>query len=103
VDAARGRSVGERVLVLVRPEVLEVSPAENGGALAGEVVSHTFLGSVTRVKVAVGEGELTADVPTVRVDSLPVGARVTASFPPSGARLLDLSADEPPHELDVEA
>jgi putative spermidine/putrescine transport system ATP-binding protein len=102
VDAARGRARGERVLVLVRPEVLEVSPAENGSALSGEVVSHTFLGSVTRVKVLVGEGELTADVPTVRVDSLPVGARVSASFPPASARLLDLSADEPPHEIEVE-
>ncbi|HEY3182993.1 MAG TPA: ABC transporter ATP-binding protein [Gaiellaceae bacterium] len=103
VDAARGRATGERVLVLVRPEVVEVSPGENGGVLAGEVVSHTFLGSETRVKVAVGDGELTADVPTVRVDSLPVGARVTASFPPASARLLELSADEPPKQVDVEA
>src|SRR5215210_5272264 len=57
VDAARGRVPGERVLVLVRPEVLEVAPVENGGepagGLAGEVVSHTFLGSLTRVEVDV--------------------------------------------------
>jgi putative spermidine/putrescine transport system ATP-binding protein len=97
VDAARGRAEGDRVLVLVRPEVLAVEPVENGAApdaLVGEVVSHTFLGSVTRVRVSVGEGELTADVPTVRVESLTVGTRVVASFPSASARLLDLG-DEP--------
>ena len=92
VDAARGRAPGERVLVLVRPEVVELEPSANGAALGGVVVSHTFLGSVTRVKVDIGGGELTADVPTVRVDSLPVGARVAASFPASSARLLSLPA-----------
>jgi putative spermidine/putrescine transport system ATP-binding protein len=93
VDAARGRAAGERVLMLVRPEVVQLEPAENGaGALAGEVVSHTFLGSVTRVKVEAGPGELTADVPTVRVDALPVGARVTVTFPAASARLLDLAS-----------
>jgi len=56
VDAARGRQNGERVLVLVRPELLELEPSANGGAggentLAGEVITHTFLGSVTRLKI----------------------------------------------------
>jgi len=98
VTAARGRAPGERVLVLVRPEVLHVEPLGNGdepaGALTGDVVSHTFLGSVTRVKVVVGDGELTADIATVRVDALPIGMRVLASFPAASARLLDLG-DEP--------
>src|SRR6266852_6691986 len=51
VDVARGRSRGERVLVLVRPELLELEPSTNGSTagdntLGGEVVTHTFLGSV---------------------------------------------------------
>src|SRR5205807_8345059 len=51
VEAARGRKNGERLLVLVRPEVLELTPADaasqNGeNSLAGEVISHTFLGPV---------------------------------------------------------
>ncbi len=55
VEAARGRAVGERVLVLIRPESLELAAAGNGAAtngntLAGEVITHTFLGPVTRVK-----------------------------------------------------
>ena len=92
VDAAQGRSRGERVLVLVRPEVVEVEPAANGAGegLPGEVVSHTFLGSVTRIKVETAGGELTADVSTVRAESLPVGNRVRARFPAETARLLSL-------------
>src|SRR5207237_47734 len=69
VDAARGRERGERVLVLVRPESLELTAATNGGAageniLAGEVITQTFLGPVTRLKVVGPGAGLIADVPT---------------------------------------
>jgi putative spermidine/putrescine transport system ATP-binding protein len=96
VDTARGRRKGERVLVLVRPELLVLEPSENPGGentLAGEVVTHTFLGSVTRVKILGSEAELTADVPTARVDSLPVGLKVNALVPVAGTRLLSLSQE----------
>jgi putative spermidine/putrescine transport system ATP-binding protein len=96
VDAVRGRARGERVLVLVRPELLELEPAANGGGdgtLAGEIVSQTFLGPVTRLKVLAGDNDLTADVSAARARSLPVGTRVSARFPADGARLLSL-ADE---------
>ena len=98
VDAARGRSKGERVLVLVRPELLELEPSTNdaGGdnRLAGEVITHTFLGSVTRLKILGREAELIADLPTARVDSLPVGVQVNALVPVTGTQLLSLS-DQP--------
>jgi putative spermidine/putrescine transport system ATP-binding protein len=94
VDAVRGRARGERVLVLVRPEQLELEPAPDGaanGGLAGEIVSQTFLGPVTRLKVIAGENDLTADVSAARARSLPVGTRVSARFPADSARLLSLS------------
>ena len=56
VDAVRGHSAGERVLVLVRPETVELGPASNGSPLTGEVISHTFLGPVTRLKVSFRRG-----------------------------------------------
>jgi putative spermidine/putrescine transport system ATP-binding protein len=97
VDAARGRTNGERVLVLVRPELLELQPSTNGGVgentLVGEVITHTFLGSVTRLKILGQQTEYIADVPTARVDSLPIGLRVVAHVPAMGTRLLSL-ADE---------
>jgi putative spermidine/putrescine transport system ATP-binding protein len=104
VDAARGRQRGERVLLLVRPETVTVEPAAEGasasGVLTGNVVSHTFLGSVTRVKVDVGPAEVTADVPTARVDAIPIGQRTTVSFPTDSPRLLTLTED--PVELSVD-
>ena len=97
VDAARGRRSGERVLVLVRPETIELEPATNGaapGALAAEIFSHTFLGAVTRLKlVSDGGGELTADIATIRALSIPVGTKVSARVPPESARLLNLSEE----------
>ena len=65
-------------------------------ALAGEVISNTFLGSTSRVRVIdeAGERTLTADISTVRAAPLTVGTKVVASFPPDSPRLLSL-ADEP--------
>jgi putative spermidine/putrescine transport system ATP-binding protein len=91
VDAARGRRLGERVLVLVRPETVEVEAAgstENG--LLGEVVSQTFLGSVTRLRVLAGADEWTADLSAERAAALPIGARVSLRFPSASAKLLTL-------------
>ncbi|MGH3130874.1 MAG: ABC transporter ATP-binding protein [Gaiellaceae bacterium] len=98
VDAARGRRTGERVLVLVRPETLELSRSSDGAegdnTLVGEVLTHTFLGPVTRLKLIGPAADLIADVPTSRVDSLPIGHRVLAHVPSAGVRLLSL-AEEP--------
>ncbi len=95
VEAARGRRAGDKVLVLVRPELLEVEAAVNGNVqqpnvLGAEVVSHTFLGPVTRLKLQAAAGQLIADLPPARAAALPVGARVAAKLPADGARLLAL-------------
>jgi putative spermidine/putrescine transport system ATP-binding protein len=89
VDAVRGRTAGERVLVLVRPETVELG-SPNGAGLIGEVISQTFLGPVTRLKVTLDQGEMTADVSASRAESYPVGTRVAVGFPSESARLLSL-------------
>jgi len=100
VDAARGLPSGERVLLLVRPEIVEVAPVadvpEPDGALVGAVVSHIFLGAVTRIRVEGPGGEegVIADIPPARAAALPVGMRVAASFPADSGRLLSL-AEQP--------
>ena len=98
VDAARGRTKGERVLVLVRPETVEVVHANGSGGvntLVGDVVTQTFLGPVTRLKI-IGDGvDVIADVPTQTALGLPVGTRVAATLPAEGARLLELKEDLP--------
>ncbi|MGH3065143.1 MAG: ABC transporter ATP-binding protein [Gaiellaceae bacterium] len=94
VTAARGKKRGERVLVLVRPETVGLEAATDGGGLVGEVVSHTFLGAVTRLHVDTGTAEWSADLSTERASALPVGARVRVSFPAESAQLLSLGEDE---------
>ena len=106
VDAARGLPNGERVLVLVRPETVSIAAATDGespeGVFAGEVVSQIFLGSVTRLRMAgsSGEGELTADLPTMRAQAHAIGDRVTGTFPSSTGRLLSLAEQPEPVAVD---
>ena len=98
VAAARGRRNGERVLVLIRPEALELEAATNGASansFAGEVLTQTFLGPVTRLKVTSNGTSLIADLSTARAAALPVGARVVAKVPSEGAKLISLPDDGP--------
>jgi putative spermidine/putrescine transport system ATP-binding protein len=98
IEAARDRPRGERVLVLIRPETVDVAPANGSGApntLVGDVVTQTFLGPVTRLKI-VGPGvDVIADLPTQKALGLPVGTRVSAVLPAEGVRLLDLKNELP--------
>jgi putative spermidine/putrescine transport system ATP-binding protein len=95
IDAARGRTNGERVLILIRPETLELQAAgggtANGNTLTAEVVTQTFLGPVTRLKMT---GGLIADMSTARASALPVGASIVAQVPTEGVQLLTLAEDE---------
>jgi putative spermidine/putrescine transport system ATP-binding protein len=95
IDAARGRSNGERLLILIRPEALDLQAAGgangNGNVLTAEVVTQTFLGPVTRLKMT---GGLIADMSTARASALPVGASVVATVPSEGVQLLTLADDE---------
>jgi putative spermidine/putrescine transport system ATP-binding protein len=95
IEAARGRRVGEKVLVLVRPEILVLEAAIDGAVpgpnvLSGTVLSQTFLGSVTRVKVTTPEATLISDMSAGRAEALPIGARVTARVPADESRLISL-------------
>jgi putative spermidine/putrescine transport system ATP-binding protein len=101
VHAAEGLPRGERVLLLVRPETVDLVPAGDGNtsdptSFTGVVVSHIFLGSTTRVRIEDESGErgMTADLATTRAAALTIGMEVVATFPPESARLLSL-AEEP--------
>jgi putative spermidine/putrescine transport system ATP-binding protein len=104
VAAAQGRPHGQRVLVLVRPESVEVVQANGAGAngdataantLVGDIVTQTFLGPVTRLKIVGVDVDVIADVPTQKALALPVGTRVAATLPVEDARLLELKEDLP--------
>ncbi len=95
VDAVRGRSAGERVVVVVRPEVVELETLRGGrapeGALAGRVKAHSFLGAVTRLKIDMQDrADILADLSSTRAGAFPIGGQVVVRFPPEGTRVLNL-------------
>jgi putative spermidine/putrescine transport system ATP-binding protein len=95
VTAARGQPRGQRILVLVRPESVEVTTLADGeapaGALAGRVTSHAFLGAITRIKIATESGDsLAADVQSARAAAFPIGARVACRVPADSPGVLRL-------------
>jgi putative spermidine/putrescine transport system ATP-binding protein len=107
VDAARGLPRGERVLCLVRPETVVIVLADGTtpqSAVTGEIISNTFLGSTSRVRVADEslERTLTADISTAQAAPLSVGTKVVASFPPDSPRLLSLADQQELPVLDEE-
>jgi len=102
-SGARNWSGGTRVLLLIRPESIALDPLADGaaapdGGLVGRVITHTFMGSVTRLIVESAVGELMVDVGSARALSLGSGSRVALTWDPAAPRLLALSdgADEPP-------
>jgi putative spermidine/putrescine transport system ATP-binding protein len=110
VDAAQGHKGGEKVLVLIRPESLELSELSPDspvpeGAFEGRVISHSFLGPVTRVKIDTGDTELTADLQSRAARALRIGARVTARFDSRSPQVLTLAGGERdrPGSLDLQA
>lgn len=89
VDAARGLPQGARVLVLVRPEVVELQPGHHGDGLRGRVVSRSYSGAITRVRVRLEDGgDLVADVRSAQARHLEPGAPVVARFGPHEANVL---------------
>jgi putative spermidine/putrescine transport system ATP-binding protein len=98
VEAEKGKPRGARVLVLIRPETVEVAAAHGAGAntMTGEVLTHTFLGPVTRLRIVNDKASLIADMPTARAAALPPGSKVDAALPATEARLLDLTDEALP-------
>jgi putative spermidine/putrescine transport system ATP-binding protein len=73
---------GSKVVMMLRPEELHLGDGGGENRLNGTVSSVTFLGSVVRVRVRVGEADLTLDILNERRLHLPeVGQAQTISFP----------------------
>ena len=100
-DVARSRPDGERVLLLIRPETIELAPLADGaappnGALEGKVRAHTFLGPVTRLNVDTSIGDVVVDISSVQALALALGTRVTLAWDPSAPRIISLTSEDHP-------
>jgi len=94
LPAASAYSPGARVVVLVRPETVAIGASVNGGVrFTGTVAASTFLGATTRVKVTTAVGEISADVASVDLGQLTVGAQTAIGFDPGSARVLPQASE----------
>ncbi len=99
--AAHGWRENDRVLLLLRPEAIEVvlgAEDEPPPVLKGTVKSQIFLGSVTRLYVATEVGELMVDLGSLRALSCPVGSTVALWWKPEAPRLIGLTVGSNGHQ-----
>jgi putative spermidine/putrescine transport system ATP-binding protein len=93
LGAAAERAPGSAVRLIVRPEEVSVRAADDEntagdesrtGALTGVVLTHSFLGPVTRVTVRVeGDGQtVRADMPSYQATAYPPGTQVRVELRP---------------------
>ncbi len=89
---------GSSAVMVVRPERVRVAHANGhepaGPSWPGTVVERTFLGSVTRLSIRVGDDVLLADLPgeATSDDRFAIEDAVRVSFEPGGCRLIPASA-----------
>jgi putative spermidine/putrescine transport system ATP-binding protein len=106
VVADAALTTGSAAVMIVRPERIRVSGIDGdsaaGGSWEGAVVERTFLGSVTRLTIRVGDDILLADLPGEATSAVRFGIddRVCVSFEAGGCRLIPASPT--PIQLAVE-
>jgi putative spermidine/putrescine transport system ATP-binding protein len=89
-------SAGREVRVALRPEMVSLGAATNGSnQLTGKVTDVSFLGSIVRMRVALGDGGPTVvldefNEPTLKLPNL--GDTATINFPQDGPLVLDPKA-----------
>ena len=93
IRLVNGRAEGTPVRVLVRPDGVRLRPV-TGATLTGTVLTHSFLGPVTRITVRLaGSTDLVrVDVPSDRAADHPPAAEVGLDIDASAAMLAALPA-----------
>jgi putative spermidine/putrescine transport system ATP-binding protein len=90
IRAARpGAASGERVTIALRPEAIEVGEGGGSNHLRATVEDVSFLGSIVRTRVKVGEASLSFDQfndPGMQAPA--IGEAITISFPPEATLVL---------------
>nr|MBW4025044.1 TOBE domain-containing protein [Pseudomonadota bacterium] len=85
---------GTEVELFLRPEHVALAPPDAvapPGAIAATVRELTFFGSLTRIKLALGQGtesEIWADLPSDSAGRFTLGMTVWASWSPDSPRVL---------------
>jgi putative spermidine/putrescine transport system ATP-binding protein len=96
-EVARDLPAGTRVLLLIRPESVDLAKLRDDApasdeAIVGRIRTQTFLGSITRLSLDSAVGDLQVDVGSHVALTLGQGARVALSWDPAAPRLISLAA-----------
>jgi putative spermidine/putrescine transport system ATP-binding protein len=106
VEGPVAASAGSAVSIALRPEMISLGEGEPGeNRLTGRVVDVSFLGSIVRIRIGIGEGKPVVvdefNEPTLTLPS--VGDTVTFAFPARGPLVLDHAPANPVDALIAEA
>jgi putative spermidine/putrescine transport system ATP-binding protein len=107
IDRAFEGGAGREVNVALRPEMVKLGTEAGANRIQGTVEDVSFLGSIVRIRIQLGEGGPVVSLdefnePTLRLPEL--GETVTISFPADGPLVLDTAAPiETVEELLAEA
>ena len=88
--ARPGTGSGQRVTVALRPEAVELGETGGSNRLRGEVEDVSFLGSIVRTRVKVGDQTLSFDQfndPSLK--AAVIGEAITVSFSPEATLVLE--------------
>ena len=96
--AIGGAIPGGSVSVAIRPESVSMGDGAPGAnRLSGPIADISFLGSIVRIRMSLGEGAGTVMFDTFNNPHLAlpqIGAPVTISFPPESCLVIDQPVDE---------
>ncbi|MEK6719283.1 MAG: ABC transporter ATP-binding protein [Chloroflexota bacterium] len=96
---------GSKVSVALRPEIVTIGGEGDGNRLSGKIEDVTFLGSIVRIRVKVGEGAGRLSFDTFNNPSLilpKIGDTLALTFPPEACLLLDAAAEIPALSIDAD-
>lgn len=86
---------GRPVVVLVRPETIEVesesSPRDGWNSIPGEVETITFHGAVTRLGVSLKGQRVVADITVARTQPITLNQKIWLRFPPEACQVMAVS------------
>jgi putative spermidine/putrescine transport system ATP-binding protein len=95
-DGLKGFADGKRVVVLVRPETIQVEPDQSQhdgwNAIPGEVETITFHGAVTRLGVNLHGQRVVADITVANRKPISLNQKIWLLFPPEACQVM--AADE---------
>jgi len=96
---------GSNVSVALRPEIVTIDGEGGGNRLSGKIEDVTFLGSIVRIRVRVGEGAGRISFDTFNNPNLTlpaIGEAISLTFPAEACLLLDAAAEIPSLSVDAE-